>query len=99
MTGARPPRSWRTSCACLYERASTPTRSVLVLVAEADRSTIDDMAHRPTVRAANGAVATGHGLATAAGIAALRDDGSAVDAAIALPPSRSAAMPAAVARP
>ncbi|MBI2323808.1 MAG: gamma-glutamyltransferase [Chloroflexi bacterium] len=41
------------------------------------------MAYRPTVRAANGAVATGHHLATEAGIAALRDGGSAVDAAIA----------------
>jgi gamma-glutamyltranspeptidase/glutathione hydrolase len=38
---------------------------------------------RPTVRAANGIVATGHHLATAAGLAALRDGGSAVDAAIA----------------
>lgn len=41
------------------------------------------VAHRPTIRAANGAVATGHHLATAAGLAALRDGGSAVDAAIA----------------
>lgn len=41
------------------------------------------MAHRPTVRSANGIVASGHHLATAAGLAALRDGGSAVDAAIA----------------
>ena len=41
------------------------------------------MAHRPTVRAANGLVATGHHLATAAGLAALRDGGTAADAAIA----------------
>lgn len=41
------------------------------------------MAHRPTIRAANGVVASGHHLATAAGLAALRDGGSAADAAIA----------------
>ena len=41
------------------------------------------MAHRPTVRAANGLIATGHPLATSAGLAVLRDGGSAVDAAIA----------------
>jgi gamma-glutamyltranspeptidase/glutathione hydrolase len=41
------------------------------------------MTHRPTVRSHNGIVASGHHLATAAGLAALRDGGSAVDAAIA----------------
>jgi gamma-glutamyltranspeptidase/glutathione hydrolase len=41
------------------------------------------MSYRPTVRAANGIVASGHHLATVAGLTALRDGGSAVDAAIA----------------
>ena len=41
------------------------------------------MTHRPTVRAANGIVASGHHLATVAGLDALRDGGSAADAAIA----------------
>jgi gamma-glutamyltranspeptidase/glutathione hydrolase len=38
---------------------------------------------RPTVRCVNGLVATDHHLATAAGLAVLRDGGSAVDAAVA----------------
>ncbi len=41
------------------------------------------MTYRPTVRAANGIVASGHHLATIAGLDALRDGGSATDAAIA----------------
>ena len=41
------------------------------------------MTYRPTVRAANGIVASGHHLATIAGVDALRDGGSAADAAIA----------------
>lgn len=41
------------------------------------------MPTRPTVRAANCLVATGHQLATAAGLAALRDGGNAADAAVA----------------
>jgi len=41
------------------------------------------MSGRPTVRAANGLVASGHHLATSAGLAALRDGGTAADAAVA----------------
>ena len=41
------------------------------------------MTTRPTIRSVNGLVATDNHLATAAGIAALREGGSAVDAAIA----------------
>src|SRR5438552_6584610 len=44
---------------------------------------IRPMTYRPTVRAANGIVASGHHLATVAGLDALRDGGSAADAAIA----------------
>lgn len=40
------------------------------------------MTTRPAVRAANGLVATGHPLATEAGVAALREGGNAIDAAV-----------------
>src|SRR6266498_4350481 len=51
------------------------------------------MTHRPTVRAANGIVASGHHLATAAGLAALRDGGTASDAAIAAAAVCSVVLP------
>ncbi len=40
------------------------------------------MPTRPTVRAANGLLASGHQLATAAGLGALREGGNAIDAAV-----------------
>jgi gamma-glutamyltranspeptidase/glutathione hydrolase len=48
---------------------------------------------RPTVRAANGLVASGHHLATSAGIDALRDGGSAADAAAAAAAVCAVVMP------
>jgi gamma-glutamyltranspeptidase / glutathione hydrolase len=48
---------------------------------------------RPTVRAANGLIASGHHLATAAGIAALRDGGTAADAAAAAASVCNVVMP------
>ena len=51
------------------------------------------MATRPTVRAANGLVASGHHLATEAGLAALRDGGNAADAAVAAAAVCAVVMP------
>jgi len=48
---------------------------------------------RPTVRAANGLVASGHHLATSAGLAALREGGSAADAAAAAAAVCAVVMP------
>jgi len=48
---------------------------------------------RPTVRAANGLVASGHHLATSAGLAALRGGGSAADAAVAAAAVCAVVMP------
>jgi len=48
---------------------------------------------RPTVRAANGLVAAGHHLATAAGLGALRDGGTAADAAVAAAAVCAVVMP------
>jgi gamma-glutamyltranspeptidase/glutathione hydrolase len=48
---------------------------------------------RPTVRAANGIVASGHHLATSAGLAALREGGNAVDAAVAAAAVCNVVMP------
>jgi gamma-glutamyltranspeptidase / glutathione hydrolase len=48
---------------------------------------------RPTVRAANGLVASGHHLATSAGLAALREGGNAADAAVAAAAVCAVVMP------
>lgn len=51
------------------------------------------MTTRPTVRAANGLVASGHHLATSAGLAALREGGNAADAAAAAAAVCAVVMP------
>ena len=51
------------------------------------------MTTRPTVRAANGLVASGHHLATSAGLAALREGGNAADAAVAAAAVCAVVMP------
>jgi gamma-glutamyltranspeptidase/glutathione hydrolase len=48
---------------------------------------------RPTVRAANGLVASGHHLATSAGLATLREGGNAADAAVAAAAVCAVVMP------
>jgi len=48
---------------------------------------------RPTVRAANGLVASGHHLATSAGLAALREGGTAADAPVAAAALCAVVMP------
>src|SRR5262249_13481662 len=96
---------WRSSRCCRgrgarsrsgsSSRSGPPPRS-RSLSACARRSSITyRVAHRPTIRAANGLVASGHPLATSAGLAALRDGGSAVDAAIAAAAVSAVTLPSA----